>query len=99
MIVGSLSSNVYGIPHSTQDADILVRMSAAQFDLLRAMLPTPLYLQPQTSSETVTGKTRHLIRLEKTPPLWSSCSRSRRICLTWSDSDVVAHSSPRAKPG
>jgi hypothetical protein len=67
MLVGSLSSNAYGIARSTKDADIVVELGAASItDLVRKLGPE-FRLDPQISFETVTGTTRHVVQLTDTP--------------------------------
>ncbi len=61
MVVGSLSSNLYGVPRSTQDADIVVQVDAAGMARLRGRLGQMLHWDPQTSFETVTGTDRHVL--------------------------------------
>ena len=66
MIVGSLASNVHGIPRSTRDADFVVEIDPALLRGLAAVMPSGLRLQPQGSFETVTGTTRYVIELRDT---------------------------------
>jgi len=61
MLVGSFSSNYYGKPRSTQDADILVVVSDEQLEKLRGALLPDFRLDAPMSFETVTMTTRHLI--------------------------------------
>ena len=67
MIVGSLASNFHGIPRATRDADFLIEVGPASIADLTAVLPEELRLEPQTSFETVTGTTRYLVTLRKSP--------------------------------
>ena len=67
MIVGSLASNFHGIPRSTRDADFVVEMGPGVLQRLAAALPPDLTLQPQGAFEGVTGTTRYLIELAKSP--------------------------------
>jgi hypothetical protein len=67
MIVGSLSSNYYGIPRSTRDADLVVQFETQPFAVLTAGLAPGLHLDPQMSFEMVTGTFRHLIHLINSP--------------------------------
>jgi hypothetical protein len=67
MLVGSLASNVHGIPRSTRDADIVVELPPGSLDRLTGALPSDLTLQPQAAFEGVTGTTRHLITLAGSP--------------------------------
>ena len=54
LIVGSLSSNVYGITRSTKDADIVVQLEPGQLSLLATRLGPAFYVNPQPSFESVT---------------------------------------------
>ena len=67
MIVGSLASNVHGIPRSTRDADFVVELSPGSLERLTRALAPPLRLQLQGSFETVTGTTRYIIELLSDP--------------------------------
>ena len=67
MIVGSLASNFHGIPRSTRDADFVVEIGPADPQRLTDALPAALVLQPQAAFETVTGTTRHVIELARSP--------------------------------
>lgn len=61
MVVGSLSSNAYGIPRSTQDADIVIDPGSRGLLDLAGRLPAGLHMDPQLSFETVTGTNRVII--------------------------------------
>lgn len=67
MIVGSLASNVHGIPRSTRDADLVVEADPSGWDRLGRALPASLRLHPQGSFEAVTGTVRYLIELSASP--------------------------------
>jgi hypothetical protein len=59
MVVGSLSSNFYGVPRSTRDADFVIQLRGKEIkDLLDLLGPT-FQLDPQMSFETVTGTVRY----------------------------------------
>ncbi|HEY2159430.1 MAG TPA: nucleotidyltransferase [Isosphaeraceae bacterium] len=58
MIVGSLSSNVYGIPRSTKDADVVVELGERSVAQIARHLGPQFKLDPQMSFETVTGTLR-----------------------------------------
>lgn len=63
MVVGSLSSNFYGVPRSTEDADIVVMLDKASLaDVMRRLGPE-FRLEPQASFETITMTTRHILRV------------------------------------
>jgi len=59
MVVGSFSTNYYGIPRSTQDADFVVQLASGDFARLCARLGTDFKPDPQMSFETITGTTRY----------------------------------------
>jgi hypothetical protein len=67
MIVGSLASNFHGIPRSTRDADFVVELPAGSVERLRKALPSALALQLQGGFETVTGTTRYVIEMSRSP--------------------------------
>ncbi len=60
MLVGSFSSNVYGIARSTKDADFVIDVRDAEVmaRLVEALAPV-LEFDPQPSFETLTGSVRH----------------------------------------
>ena len=49
MVVGSLASNVYGNPRSTQDADFILETTSALIVQLADRLGPPFRLDPQPS--------------------------------------------------
>lgn len=61
MAVGSLSSSLYAIPRSTQDADFVVELSGDLFAKLLKRLGPRFRVDPQARFETVTSTTRHII--------------------------------------
>lgn len=61
MLVGSYSSNYYGRPRSTQDADFVLTLADDKLVSLQAALGADLRLDPQMSFETITMTTRHVI--------------------------------------
>jgi hypothetical protein len=62
MVVGGLSSNAYGIPRSTKDADIVIAVDPAMLNDLDKELGDEFSLGAQGSFEVVTGTLRyHLI--------------------------------------
>jgi hypothetical protein len=63
MIVGSLSSNYYGIARSTQDADLVVALKPGDLDALVTRLGPPFSLDSQPSFECVTLTTRYILRV------------------------------------
>lgn len=52
MIVGSFSSNAYGLPRSTQDLDLVMRIEADEVERLVAALGPAFALEPQLGFET-----------------------------------------------
>jgi hypothetical protein len=67
MLVGSLSSNFYGIPRATQDADFDVHFGKVAITSVAQLLAPSFRLDPQLTFETVTGITRHLLRAVDSP--------------------------------
>jgi hypothetical protein len=61
MLVGSYSSNFYGRPRSTKDADFVITITDDQLGKLRTGLLPEFHLDAQMSFETVTMHTRHII--------------------------------------
>ena len=55
MIVGSYSSNFYGVPRSTKDADLLVNLDQADWKKLSSILPAGLELEQQSGFEMITS--------------------------------------------
>lgn len=64
MIVGSYSSNFYGIPRSTRDADLVVSLDHADWGKLTSILPPDLELEQQASFEMVTSTRKELIKVK-----------------------------------
>ena len=62
--VGSLATNVYGIPRSTHDADIAFDASGADVARMLRALGPPFRLDSQLGFESVTGTARFLVHLE-----------------------------------
>lgn len=59
LIVGSLSSNIYGIPRSTVDADIVIQ-NDDQIEAIRQQLADYFKPEPQLAFETIDMTTKHL---------------------------------------
>lgn len=55
MLVGSFSSNYYGIPRSTEDADFVLQVEPARLQALTDKLGPDFFCDPQLSFETNTG--------------------------------------------
>ena len=62
MVVGSLSSSVYGIARSTQDADLVVELGATPVSAIASQLGRKFILNPQMSFETTTATSRFDLR-------------------------------------
>jgi hypothetical protein len=67
MLVGSLSSNFYGVPRSTHDADFVVQFSQDSLHQLLERLGPEFQLDRQMSFETVSMTTRHILRIANSP--------------------------------
>jgi hypothetical protein len=63
MLVGSLSSNAYGIPRSTHDADFVIECAAEFLPRLAAHLGPVYRLDPQMTFETATLTRRHVMNV------------------------------------
>src|ERR1700676_326324 len=61
MLVGSYSSNYYGRPRSTHDADFVVVLPQDKLVALRLAMEPEFRLEPQMSFETITMTVRHVI--------------------------------------
>jgi hypothetical protein len=60
MVVGSYSSNVYGRPRATQDADFVLQISGNPIPDLVRILGPEFQIDPQMSFESVTGTMRYI---------------------------------------
>jgi hypothetical protein len=67
MVVGSFSTNFYGIPRATHDADFVVQLEPGMLSALAKRLSPPFQLDPQMSFETVTLTSRYLLHLVNNP--------------------------------
>lgn len=67
MLVGSFSSNYYGVSRATRDADLVVEMSQEKRSVLFADLPESMQVDPQISFEMVTSTTRQIISIPSVP--------------------------------
>jgi hypothetical protein len=65
MVVGGLSSNAYGIPRATKDADIVLAVDAKALFGAVAELGSDFSLDAQGSFEMVTGTLRYHLRVPK----------------------------------
>ena len=110
MIVGSYSSNFYGIPRSTKDADFVVSLDHADWEKLASLLPTDLALEQQSSFEMVTSNRKELIKVKDSPfeiELFhlskdahdsSRFARRQKVEITPGVSACLPTSSPPPKP-
>lgn len=66
MLVGSYSSNFYGRPRSTKDADFVAEIDQGQLNAVGAALGDEFRVDRQMSFETVTMTTRYIIHHNST---------------------------------
>jgi hypothetical protein len=64
MLVGSFSSNVYGVSRATKDADFVVQCRGGDIAAVVKHVGPPFRLDPQIMFETVTGTTRYVVSVE-----------------------------------
>jgi hypothetical protein len=62
MTVGSFSSNVYGTPRSTKDADFVLALTNHSINALLMAIGKDFQLEPQMSFETITATSRWRIK-------------------------------------
>ena len=67
MLVGSLSSGLYGVSRSTKDADFVLEMEGRRVREIAEKLGPEFQLDPQVLFETVTGTTRYVIEVPSIP--------------------------------
>lgn len=67
MLAGSFSSNYYGIPRSTKDADFVIELRGGVGSDFIARLGDDFEVDPQLSFETNTGTYRQLIQHKRSP--------------------------------
>jgi len=67
MLVGSYSSNVYGVERSTQDADFVVELVEGAIGELSRRLSPSIRIDRQMSFETVTMTTRFVAKVVESP--------------------------------
>ncbi|MCB1089390.1 MAG: hypothetical protein KDM63_20295 [Verrucomicrobiae bacterium] len=67
MLAGSFSSNLYGIPRSTKDADFVAVLGGSQLSELQRELGGEFEFDAQPSFETVTGTFREMVRVKSVP--------------------------------
>jgi predicted nucleotidyltransferase len=66
MLVGSYSSNIYGIPRMTKDADLVLQLDGSALSSLNKNLPEGLSLEEQSFFETVTATRKELLHIDGT---------------------------------
>jgi hypothetical protein len=67
MVVGSFSSNYYGVSRSTKDFDVVIQLSGQSIRGLADKLKEGFHFDPQMKFETVTGTTKYLFQLRESP--------------------------------
>jgi Nucleotidyl transferase AbiEii toxin, Type IV TA system len=60
MLVGSYSSNSYGVPRATEDADFVIELGEKSIVELARQLAPSIRINPQMSFETVTMRRRYV---------------------------------------
>jgi len=69
MVVGALSSSVFGIPRATKDVDIVLQLQTREPLLrLEERLSEVVEFDPQATFETMTGSVRHILTAKTRPP-------------------------------
>ena len=69
MVVGALSSGVFGIPRSTKDVDIVLQLTTREsLNRLEVRLRGVVDFDPQVTFETLTGSLRHILTSKTRPP-------------------------------
>ena len=66
MVVGSLSSNVHGVPRATHDADFVLQLGETSFATILRHLEPRFQSDRQLRFEGVTGTKRHILSLKET---------------------------------
>jgi nucleotidyltransferase AbiEii toxin of type IV toxin-antitoxin system len=67
LLVGSFSSNYFGVPRSTKDVDIVIQLGAQPLAELVRELGSGFSLQSQVGFESVTGSTQYILDVAGTP--------------------------------
>lgn len=67
MLAGSFSSNLYGIPRSTKDADFVVQVDSGSIGRLIERVGPKFIQERQLSFETVTGTHRYIVDIPELP--------------------------------
>jgi hypothetical protein len=69
MVVGALSSSVFGIPRATKDVDIVLQLQTREpLRRLEERLSQVVMFDPQATFETLTGSIRHILTAKTKPP-------------------------------
>jgi hypothetical protein len=69
MVVGALSSSVFGIPRATKDVDIVLQLLTREpLQRLEQRLTDVAEFDPQVTFETLTGSVRHILTAKTRPP-------------------------------
>jgi len=63
MLVGSFSSNFYGVPRATQDADFVLQVEKRTVGTIVEHLGPRFRLDPQISFEAITASTRYVVKV------------------------------------
>lgn len=94
MLVGAFSSNAYGYPRATKDADIVIQYEEGVLKKICESLGSDFKLDPQTGFELMTGSIRNILtytptkfeielfRLGKDPHHQERFGRRRRLPLS-----------------
>jgi hypothetical protein len=67
LLAGAFSSNQYGIPRATKDADFVLQLKSGAGANFVMALGEPFKLDPQLSFETITGTYRQIITCPGSP--------------------------------
>jgi len=65
MIVGSYSSNFYGVPRSTKDADLVLHLPSSGWATLPKLLPPGIVMEDQMGFEMVTSTRKELLQVKE----------------------------------
>ncbi|HEX2749508.1 MAG TPA: hypothetical protein VHM91_15980, partial [Verrucomicrobiales bacterium] len=70
MVVGALSTGVYGVPRSTKDVDIVIALETRKpLEKVEERLKNVATFDPQISFETITASLRHILTTVSRPPV------------------------------
>jgi hypothetical protein len=67
MLVGSYSSNVFGVARATKDADLVVELGQRRIGEIARLIGPGFRLQEQLTFETITGTVRYIIDVVDDP--------------------------------